>query len=432
MSGSLGELLKQWRRERGLSLGGLAARAGVATGTLSGWERGLHLPRLPELDAVLTALTIPPVDRQAALALIDAPRAHRSLARLPSSDAAGLEGDQPVPGHLLRALRLRRGLSLEALAREVGVDCATVSRWERSLNTPSIDQLDRLLAFLGAHLEERLALTTGRCLLWPPTEARLRSLDEVLLRFEELWGRVDQGDRRLLDLEFLVWQAEVWPLAARSAAARELLGRAWSYYAEWLTWGCRMREANSYATRAIDLLQAQGQRTLGFIGGMRCAVQVCARVTAQGKAMDARAAAVDRLGVWLPEALGSEWEADLYRHMAEHAWWAGRPDAAVAFSKRACSLAERLEDTDLVHLTRCGRADVFLRLGQPHEALALLLPPNPNPYGGILDMLRWVQARQDVGEHSAAADWLGKAYALIELYDYPQFRAQADALARRF
>jgi hypothetical protein len=36
------------------------------------------------------------------------------------------------------------------------------------------------------------------------------------------------------------------------------------------------------------------------------------------------------------------------------------------------------------------------------------------------------------GDHSAAADHLAQAYALIERHQYPNFRQSADDLARRF
>ena len=93
MRQQLGERLRTWRRQRRLSLGDLAGRAGVATGTLGGWERGLRWPRLPELDAVLSALDVPLVQRHEVLALIDAPRARRSLVLLSPPLSDGVEAE---------------------------------------------------------------------------------------------------------------------------------------------------------------------------------------------------------------------------------------------------------------------------------------------------------------------------------------------------
>src|SRR4051812_29735016 len=253
MSQQLGSLLQQWRRDRQLSLGALAARAGLSKGTLSGWEQGRHQPRLPELDALFSALEATTHQQREALNLIRAPRAWQSLAALSSPASADLEAAAfPVPGHLLRALRLRRGLTLEAVAQLMGVDRSTVSRWERSLSTPSADRFPRLLDLLGARAGERPALGSGQNLPLPAAADRPWTMDEREQQLFTLERPVLHGDRRLLDLEFLAWQSEIWPQAARAAAARELLAMGWAFYAEWLTWDGRLREAGYCARRAID------------------------------------------------------------------------------------------------------------------------------------------------------------------------------------
>jgi transcriptional regulator with XRE-family HTH domain len=211
MGQPLAMLLRDWRARRGLSLSRLAARAGLSKGTLSGWERGLHQPRLVELEAVLTALDVPLPERPTALALIDAPRARQALATVlvsPELDALA----QPVPGHLLLALRRRRGLTLQEVARELGCNPGVISRWERSLSAPSAERLTRLFDLLGARPEERAALTTGRHLFLPLADGR-PTLEHLLHQFSRLTDRATYGDRRLLDLEFLAWQAAIWPLA---------------------------------------------------------------------------------------------------------------------------------------------------------------------------------------------------------------------------
>jgi hypothetical protein len=166
---------------------------------------------------------------------------------------------------------------------------------------------------------------------------------------------------------------------------------------------------------------------------MRCAVQLMARVTAQSTARDARVVAVEELRVWLPDASGSDWEADLYKNLAEHAWWAGQPDAAVAFADRACLLAERLGAQDLLGWCLFGRADLYLRSGQPEKAIALLPAPEPAhpPFGRIQRSLKWAQALHAVGDRTAG-DWLADARGLIEQYGYAPFQKEADELARSF
>jgi transcriptional regulator with XRE-family HTH domain len=161
MSQQFGQLLQEWRRQRGFSISALAAQAGVAKGTVSGWELGQHQPRLVELDRILSVLQRPPTDRHTILALIDAPRARQALSSLAPS-IGGLETEAHLaPGHLLQALRQRRGLRLEDVARGLGASASAISRWERSVRIPSPDRLQRLLDLLGASSEERRALTSG-------------------------------------------------------------------------------------------------------------------------------------------------------------------------------------------------------------------------------------------------------------------------------
>jgi transcriptional regulator with XRE-family HTH domain len=338
-----------------------------------------------------------------------------------------------VPGHLLQALRRRRGLTLDAVARAIGVDRANVSRWERSVSSPSAERLARLLDLLDAYPEERHALTTSQRHLLPLPAGRPVPLELLEERWEGIAHRATLGDRRLLDLELLAWQAMIWPLAARSDAARQILGGALAFYAEWLTWDGRWREAGQAGTRALDLLQSTARRTDQIMIKVACAAQVRARIAAQSTALNAKVAAVEQLRACLPLDSASVWAVYQYRHLAEAASLAGQPEAAARFADRGYCLAERLEDLGLMGYCRDGRADLHLRAGQPHEALALLTPPEyaSIPYGMILDRLRWVRALITVGDESAV-DWLEEAYALIEAHGYAPFRAEADELAHTF
>lgn len=59
----------------------------------------------------------------------------------------------------LRRLRVRRGLSQEALAVDAGVDRSYVGRIERGVENPTVESLDRLAA--------ALEVTVGELLLAP-------------------------------------------------------------------------------------------------------------------------------------------------------------------------------------------------------------------------------------------------------------------------
>jgi hypothetical protein len=283
---------------------------------------------------------------------------------------------------------------------------------------------------LGARVEERIALTEGRSLLLPPAVSGPSSLGALEKRLWAIESCVLRGQRELMDLECLAWQAAVWPLAAHSGAARELLTLGWASYAEWITWDGRLREAGSYAKRAIELGRAERRRTGVQPRGMEIATHVLGVVLGRGRTGDAGTAAVEWLRAWLPEAAGSRFEVELHCDIASYVLRAGQSDAADACAQQAACLAERLGDENLIRVSRHRRADVSLESGQPQKALALLCPLDPYPFGRLMETLRWVRVLSELGERSTAADRLAEAYALIEQYGYSEYRASADALAR--
>src|SRR5437016_2875076 len=128
---NLGEFLRSLRKEEGLTLEQAARAAGIGRVTLNRWETGVHQPRLPELEALLGALRADPQRKRQALALMDAPRARKRTRALIAQigERAGI-GPMPNGGDLLRAMRMRRGLSREAAAERIGVSTRTLRRWE--------------------------------------------------------------------------------------------------------------------------------------------------------------------------------------------------------------------------------------------------------------------------------------------------------------
>ncbi len=111
--------------------------------TLSRWESGTTTPRVYELEAVLDALQAKEQERLQAWQLLQAPRAAPLAAGAERGDSP-LEGAAPIGGELLRAMRTRRGGTLEQVALHLGVTISTVSRWERSESWSSAEHLARL------------------------------------------------------------------------------------------------------------------------------------------------------------------------------------------------------------------------------------------------------------------------------------------------
>ncbi len=62
-------------------------------------------------------------------------------------------------GNQIKALRLRRGLTQETVAAQLGVSAQAVSKWERGAATPDIAMLPDLSAYFGVTIDELFALS---------------------------------------------------------------------------------------------------------------------------------------------------------------------------------------------------------------------------------------------------------------------------------
>ena len=62
-------------------------------------------------------------------------------------------------GNQIKALRLRRGITQEALAQHLGVTAQAVSKWERGAATPDIGMLPDISAYFGVTIDELFALS---------------------------------------------------------------------------------------------------------------------------------------------------------------------------------------------------------------------------------------------------------------------------------
>jgi len=62
-------------------------------------------------------------------------------------------------GNQIKALRLRRGVTQEALAQHLGVTAQAVSKWERGVATPDIVMLPDISAYFGVTIDELFALS---------------------------------------------------------------------------------------------------------------------------------------------------------------------------------------------------------------------------------------------------------------------------------
>jgi transcriptional regulator with XRE-family HTH domain len=175
--GDLPHFLRGLREGRGVSKQTLAARAGLDRSTLLRWESGAYRPRLPEMDALLTALGATAEERAAARGFLTGAQVARGASAAPTADplvTLSPEARPPVGGDLLRALRLRQGWTQAEAARRAGVTQATLNRWENGDSWPDPARLHTLCAALGAHPDEAVALSRGRFSLEPAVPEFLR------------------------------------------------------------------------------------------------------------------------------------------------------------------------------------------------------------------------------------------------------------------
>jgi transcriptional regulator with XRE-family HTH domain len=238
----VGALLRLWRNEQNFTLSNLARASGVSPSTLSRWESGRTQPRTLELETVLDVLHVPDSYRVEARTRLNRPRAIRLLTEL-------VGPPPPVSGDLLRALRIRVGRTQTEVAAAVGVQQGTLAKWERSECWPSGDRLQALCWELGAAPEEAAALAHG---VFLPRDLP-ESLDEIASRIPVDHWRATPDAFPLAELNYLLLEAAVWPLAQRDPAAREVQGSLFLRHAFFLHQYQRGEEAREYAERLIQL-----------------------------------------------------------------------------------------------------------------------------------------------------------------------------------
>jgi transcriptional regulator with XRE-family HTH domain len=317
----------------------------------------------------------------------------------------------PSAGALLRAMRLRRGFSLEMLAQSLGVTPTAASYWERSETLPDEDHLERLLGALGAAPEERDVLRRRNP---APFSSFLspRTLEEIEYQFLDLRERVQRGERSLLDLRFLALEASLWPFLDRESA-RELLGRTYAWHARGLSWWDRTRETARYSRAALALLDGGP-----FEADWLEAVKAFALYEKYGRQKVSHERGMEALRLWLPHARTPEAAARIRSELADYASLAGENETALEWSNQALSAAKCAEDEDLLRVARSVRVNALVRVGRWEEAAATLPERFPaHPVDHQFDLLRNLDLYRRLGEKQAARESLIRAYAMVENYN---------------
>jgi transcriptional regulator with XRE-family HTH domain len=403
--------------------------AGISHSTLGTWEAGTHLPRLPELEAVLSALGATPAQRRRALALMDATRAARQLRlELATPDADDL-GRMPSGGDLLRALRLRRGYTQAAAAAKVGMRQSTLARWEEGETWPETAHLHALCQALGAQEEEVCALTCGFFSTRNAPYAACTTREKVEQGFWNYENRPYDGPHRItFDLYLLALQAGAWTLALRDSSARPLYAQISARYALALADRDRFAEATAQAYRALEL--TAGEREDWAMH----AVFALARAQAYRKGVPTPLRSIRLLSDWLPQARSSVYRAWAQSEVSKYMALQGETDAALTQIRRACESARRSGNENEFRLRTLDAVQMLLGAKRAAQALALLPEDEADyPLTRASERLLRAETLLALDARSEAHGWLRRATELIAAYRLWEWghMAQADALAQR-
>jgi hypothetical protein len=204
-----------------------------------------------------------------------------------------------------------------------------------------------------------------------------------------------------------------------------------AHHAEWLSWGLRRREALQCAERVVEILRQDGF-PLYTARALPLAVHVQALIIGSGRRRDSAAQAVELLQSWFSGDPPPQWQTFLYREMANHATDAGVAGAALDFSRRARSAAERTEDPRDIRTSLNVQARVLARLGRHREALELMpVEEDKVPLNGFFEAVCRAEALLGLEEWNDARRWVTRAYDLAETCGLPHLRAQVENLARQ-
>lgn len=425
------ERLTALRKQQGLSLCQLATRSGISKSSLSRWEAGLVRPRVPELLTILSTLGVAEAERRTVLMLLSAPRGSDALATLAQTSPA-----EPIlvprTGDLLRALRQRAGLTQKEVANWLGVQQASVARWEASTDWPSLQRLEALRPLLITSEEEFDALTHGPILeagsaTAPDQDLVVEYLD--FMRNNAVWGNWDRAD-----LHFLGLEARLWVASGTSETYHRLLMAAYSAHARYLFVRRRYAEAERYLAYLLRSARTDDAKTHT---PTQEAVMMRATLLMRSDARPMNGAEA-ALRLLLPNRnlfVDPEYRAWFYMKLALAFATIGNATAATEYTTKCLNVpssdgTDRRDDPDTVNF----RAAVAQRLGQWDAALAdcdRLTQVALTPFQSIRRGLRSATLLLHIGEKNAAERELNATLPAITHQNMLWYLPEWEQIARQ-
>ena len=427
---TFGQRFRALRVRAGLTQARLAESAGVSVRAVIYWERGRHEPGLPELDAALGALRATPAERSALIAHLTAPRAARLIAVAPVSPLG-----QPLHvGALLKVLRRRRSASSAVLAATLGIGPATLHRWERLELRPAEEQIRLLCLVLDVQPEEQTALLT---LPWKPsTRPAPPPLPELQFRCEQFLQNSRDGDDRLIDMDALLLQADLWPHAERSEEGRRLLAEVSADYGQWLMFQGRNTEARRSADASLEIAASLGQQRQSSQIALYVLTTLLLNVQERGKRKAFRL--YERwMNAFTDPDKDPDLRAEMLCGMSDAALADERPETALSLVDEADRLCAQQRGQASVALEsadrsrRIQRARIYIRLGRMSEAVSFLPSVEVGSVGEkAFSTLLWAETLLVAHEKNEAAVYLGQLQEAITTHGLHIWQSSADAIGR--
>lgn len=406
-----------------MSVRALARSSGVHASTLSRWESGATRPSGYELEAVLRALNVSEEESQMVWEQLKAPRALVQVKQSPVPDSSP---SMPLQGDLWRAMRMRKGWTLEQTASALGVTAMTLSRWERSEGIPTIEDRTRLGHLLEATQAEidLLCRTEGGWLpLLHPVPKTLGAIEEIL----EHRFLLSEPMSIVEDLFYLSLEAFLHRLLRRGQKVQSVLTTAYVMHARALTSQGRLLEAQTPAYSALWWMERSSKLQPRWLDG----VHIIAKGAAELGGRFAPHAGIETLTRWLP--IASEISPD-------HEEWFLRDIAEYQSYTRERRTAERLCRELLPRFRKTllrgdpnptyTHALVLVNCGSPHEALDLLegtphlqWSESQIPLQKLNLSLVWVRALKGVGRDEEAHFWQERVHEYIRQHHIWQVRS---------
>ena len=404
MTSHVGELLKAWRKSKKITGIDLSRQAGISRTTLTRWEAGQTLPRIVELEAILIALQASPVQRQEALAHIQAPRAVKLL-----REVAGAV--LPVRGDLLRAMRLRQGWTQQETAQKAEIAQGTLARWERTEDWPSAERLHTLCYVLDAQEAELLALTQGLATVPIPMQSILDNETVRITLSHYMFAST------AADVEFLSFEAQLWRLTQKEEKAQFLLSYTYGCHARFLAEHQRFAEAAIYVKRVHELAHRGFREATGWAASVIAA----SRIAGMGGRTPHPKHALQILRTEINNPFlreREEYRAWMHSEIAKYLLQMGETDSALHLSKQAIGLAERVDTSEPWH-RRGDYARVLMEAGQYDEAweeCGAFLNLGEPPVETLPFLLTGAQALAARDRSVDAADWLRQMETIIAVH----------------